>query len=83
MWRFGATQILACPSFIAGHNEKRNKNSTPQKLNLILSSKYSVKPQYLKFLKRFLTLKNCAERNGAQAPRQPYNELFRQRWIGQ
>ena len=51
MWRFGATRILACPLLIAEQNKKRNKNSTPQKLNLILKSKYLVKPQYVKVLK--------------------------------
>ena len=51
MWRFGVTRILACPLLIAGHTKKRNRNSTPQKLNLILKSKYLVKPQYVKVLK--------------------------------
>ena len=51
MWRFGATLILACLLLIAGHNKKRNKNSSPRKLNLILRSKYSIKPQYVKVLK--------------------------------
>ena len=53
MWRFGATKILACPLLRAGHNKEQNKNSTPQKLKLILRSKYSVKPQYVKVLKIF------------------------------
>ena len=76
MWRFGATRILASPLFICGNNKKQNKNATPQKFNLILRCKYSVKPHYDEVLKIFMTLKSCADRNGAQAPHQPCSELF-------
>ena len=53
---------------------KQKLNSS--KIKLVLRSKYSAKLQYVKVLTIFITVKSCAEQNGAQTPRQPRANFF-------